>query len=72
MSWSWEFIKSDGTKHADLPMEFAQDNSFHSQADAETWIGEVFEDLLDVEVEEVNLMEDGKLIYGPMGLHPSD
>ena len=70
MSWSWEFIKADGSTHATLPVAFAQDNEFHSRSDAESWIGVVFEDLLDVDVEAVKLKNDSGAEVYQMDLNP--
>lgn len=70
MSWSWEFVKTDGSVHPTLPVAFAADNEFHSQADAESWIGQVYEDLLDIDVEAVKLKnDDGAEVY-QMDLNP--
>lgn len=42
--------------------------SFPTQADAESWIGETWGDLLARGVESVSLLEDGTLVYGGMSL----
>jgi hypothetical protein len=44
--------------------------SFPTQGDAETWIGETWRDLLDVGVTQVTLLDAGRRVYGPMGLRP--
>jgi hypothetical protein len=69
MTWSWQYEKADGSLAASrsLPKE-----SFGSQGDAETWLGEHWKDLLDAGVDQVSLMDDGKREYGPMSLHPAD
>jgi hypothetical protein len=46
--------------------------SFPTQADAESWIGETWRQLLQGGVEQVTLLEDGSVVYGPMGLRPPD
>jgi hypothetical protein len=69
MTWTWQFEKADGT-HASsrsLPKE-----TFGSQGDAETWLGEQWRSLLDSGVDQVSLLEDGRLEYGPMSLHPAE
>jgi hypothetical protein len=43
---------------------------FPTQADAETWVGEVWQDLLADGVEDVTLLEEQRVIYGPMSLRP--
>jgi hypothetical protein len=45
---------------------------FPSQSDAESWIGEVWQELLHAGVEQVTLQEDGRAVYGPMGLRPRE
>jgi hypothetical protein len=42
---------------------------FASQADAESWVGEVFTDLAAEGVDGVTLFEDERRVYGPMSLH---
>ena len=43
---------------------------FPSQADAETWVGETWHDLLAAGVEQVSLLNGSQVVYGPMSLHP--
>jgi len=43
---------------------------FPSQADAETWLGETWRDLLAGGVEDVTLCEEQRVVYGPMSLRP--
>ena len=43
---------------------------FPTQADAETWIGEVWQDLLADGVDEATLLEEDRVVYGPMSLRP--
>ena len=47
------------------------EGGFPTQADAETWVGEVWPDLLDGGIEAVNLYEDERMVYGPMSLRPA-
>jgi hypothetical protein len=42
--------------------------SFPTQADAETWIGETWRELAAGGVAAVTLFEDGREVYGPMSL----
>ena len=69
MTWTWQFEKEDGTAATarGLPKE-----SFASQGDAESWIGEHWRSLLEAGVDQVTLLADGKAEYGPMSLHPED
>jgi hypothetical protein len=50
---------------SDLPR-----NSFPSQADAETWVGESWQTLLAAGVEQVTLLNGPRTVYGPMSLRP--
>lgn len=43
---------------------------FGDEQQAETWIGDVFSDLLAEGVDEVTLHEGERKVYGPMSLHP--
>ena len=45
--------------------------SFPTQADAESWIGETWRELREAGVASVTLMEDGTKVYGPMSLDPA-
>ena len=67
MAWTWRLEKEDGTVLASrgLPKE-----SFSSQGDAESWIGENWRALLEAGVDQVTLLDDGRPQYGPMSLHP--
>jgi hypothetical protein len=68
--WTWRLEDADGTA-VDLTGTDAEeyaDQRFLSQADAETWIGEVFQELLDAGVAQVTLLELDDEVYGPMGL----
>ena len=69
MTWTWQYEKTDGSAVAarGLPKE-----SFGSQGDAETWLGEHWRSLLDSGVDQVSLMEDSRREYGPMSLHEQD
>jgi len=66
-SWTWRYESVDGSQYegTHLPR-----GSFPSQADAETWIGEVWKDLLAAGVEQVSLLDGGRQVYGPMSLRP--
>ena len=67
MAWTWQYETGDG-QPADAGEVPA---SFPTQADAETWIGEAWRDLLARGVDQVTLVEDGRTVYGPMSLHPA-
>jgi hypothetical protein len=61
----WRYENADGgaVEAVELPVE-----SFPTQADAETWIGEVWRELLEAGVDQVTLLEDSREVYGPMAL----
>ena len=69
MAWSWRFEKGDGTaaEARDLPKE-----TFGSQSDAESWLGESWRGLLAAGVDQVTLLEESRVVYVPMILHPED
>ncbi|WP_370619094.1 hypothetical protein [Mumia sp. Pv 4-285] len=65
MVWTWRFEKADGA--AVSPQD--DGGSFASRGDAESWVGEFYGDLADQGVDQVTLMEDGQVVFGPMSLH---
>jgi hypothetical protein len=70
VSFSWRYESADGTALPDgaLPDAAVQDG-FPSQADAESWVGETWRELLSGGIDAVTLLEDGRVVYGPMSLH---
>lgn len=69
MAWSWQLETEDGTVVAPrgLPKE-----TFSSQGDAESWLGENWRSLLEAGVGQVTLLDEGKTEYGPMSLRPAE
>lgn len=63
MAWTWRYDPPTGTSGA-------ESQEFPTQADAETWVGESWRELLESGVEQVTLAEDDHVVYGPMGLRP--
>ena len=59
MSFHWEYPSGD------------RSTEFPTQADAETWVGEVWQDLVADGVDAVTLYEEQRLVYGPMSLRPA-
>jgi hypothetical protein len=43
---------------------------FDDQPTAEEWLSEHWRELADGGVDEVTLLCDGEIVYGPMSLHP--
>jgi hypothetical protein len=69
MPWTWRYEKSDGTV---VPSDDLQEAIFASQGDAESWLGENWRALLTNGVDQVTLLDDTKVEYGPMSLHPEN
>jgi hypothetical protein len=67
MPWSWRFEKADGREIDGGPPR----ETFTTQADAETWLGESWRELADAGVDQVTLLEDDLEVY-EMSLHPSE
>jgi len=69
VSWTWRYEKSNGTvtKAAEHTAE-----DFPTQADAESWLGETWRQLLDAGVDQVTLLEGARVVYGPMSHHPAE
>ena len=67
MPWTWQY-----QKHGGQPIDAEQSQAFPTRADAESWIGETWRELLDRGVDQVVLLEDDHVVYGPMSLHPAD
>lgn len=69
MTWTWQLEKEDGSVIA--ARELSKE-TWTSQGDAESWLGENWRALLAVGVDQVTLLEDSRAEYGPMSLHPED
>ncbi|MCW2815378.1 MAG: hypothetical protein JWN84_2833 [Nocardioides sp.] len=70
--WAWRLEDASGaevTPSGEGTDELVEQR-FASQADAESWVGEVFGDLAAVGVDQVTLFEHDRRVYGPMSLHP--
>ena len=65
MPWSWRYENGDG-EPVSGPGE-----TFSSQSDAESWIGQVWRALADAGVAQVVLVEDDRVDYR-MSLLPAD
>jgi hypothetical protein len=64
MAWSWRYEGADGSG-VDGPVE-----SFGSQADAESWLGQVWRKLAEAGVATVVLVEGDRIEYR-MSLSPA-
>jgi hypothetical protein len=65
--WWWRLEDASGAE-VDVPSEFAG-RRFASQADAESWVGEIWSELAEEGVDAVTLFEHDRQVYGPMSLH---
>ena len=68
MTWTWRYEDADG---GTVERDDLASTPFPTQADAESWIGESWRELLDAGIDQVSLFEDDTLVYGPMSLHPA-
>ena len=68
MTWSWRFLKADGSAIDPGDELSSAGDSFPAQSDAESWVGETWRELADAGVDAVVLYEDERLVYGPMSL----
>jgi hypothetical protein len=57
MSWTWRYENGEGQPVA------GPDEAFTSQADAESWIGQTWRDLLAAGSATAILVEDGRVEY---------
>jgi hypothetical protein len=66
VSWTWRFENEAGRPVDAGDLAGAE---FSAQGDAESWLGEIWRDLVEAGVDQVVLLEDGRTVYGPMSLH---
>jgi hypothetical protein len=64
--WWWRLEGADGTE-VEVTGELAEQR-FASQADAESWVGEIWAELAEEGVDAVTLFELEREVYGPMSL----
>jgi hypothetical protein len=64
--WWWQLHDVLGGD-ARVPEEYS-DQRFASQADAESWVGEIWAELAAAGVDSVTLYEHDRVVYGPMSL----
>ena len=73
VSWTWQYQTADGTPlDADALTTTPAVEIFPSQSDAESWLGEVWKELLHAGVEQVVLHDGAREVYGPMSLRAAD
>ncbi len=64
--WWWRLEDSAGTE---VSADELDGQRFLSQADAESWVGEIWAELAEAGVDGVTLFEHERQVYGPMSLH---
>ena len=65
--WWWRLEDAAGSE-VSVPDDLGNER-FASQADAESWVGEIWSDLAEHGVDAVTLFENDRQVYGPMSLH---
>lgn len=68
-TWTWRYEDSAGQVLEGEQLPVAR---FPSQAEAESWVGEEWRELLEAGVDAVTLLRDADVVYGPMSLHPPE
>ncbi|MDQ2849195.1 hypothetical protein V3G39_08420 [Dermatophilaceae bacterium Sec6.4] len=63
--WTWTYADRDG---APVSGTVTVDAAFPTQSDAESWLGQEWQELAAAGVATVSLLENGEPVYGPMGL----
>lgn len=63
--YRWRLEDADGRARPEGPEHSAD---FPTQADAEAWFTESWEDLADAGVAQVTLLREDAVVYGPMPL----
>jgi len=64
MAWMWRYLDADGQATA------GPGETFASQADAESWLGQTWRELSDTGVATVRLLDDDRTEY-EMSLRPA-
>jgi hypothetical protein len=65
MDWTWRYEDASGAGLA--PADAPKPQTFSTQGDAETWLGESWRELLGAGVAQVSLLDAGRVVY-TMGL----
>ncbi|HLR85091.1 MAG TPA: hypothetical protein VK059_09070 [Nocardioidaceae bacterium] len=65
MAWTWRLQDAAGET---VSTPLGSDSGFPSRSEAESWIGEAWQELLDAGVEQVTLFDADREVYGPMSL----
>lgn len=73
MEWFWRYEDESGNELGASALSGAPTQpagGFPSQGDAESWVGEIWQELLEAGVDGVTLFEGERRVYGPMSLRP--
>jgi len=65
MTWRWRYENANGDEVANPPLPR---EVFPSQADAESWLGENWHELLEAGIEQVALLDEDRVEYAAMSL----
>lgn len=68
MTWHWRCERADGTPMAAVA---GSDSAFPTQSAAEAWMGDTWQELLQAGVDQATLLEEERVVYGPMSLRPA-
>ncbi len=68
VTWSWRYENAEGEPVT--PAGLPPADTFPTQSDAESWLGEEWRPLLAAGVSRVSLLEGDRVVYGPMSLDP--
>jgi hypothetical protein len=71
MGWTWRYADPAGASIESIEGRDLPAPSFPTQADAESWIGETWQELAGGGVDAVFLLDDQTVVYGPMSLRPA-
>lgn len=63
--WTWTYADADGTPVGGASAVSA---AFPTQSDAESWLGETWQQLSEEGIASVSLFENSEPVYGPMSL----
>ena len=63
--WWWR-----ATDASDAEVAIDERPEFPTRGDAESWLGEAWEELADAGADAVTLFEGDREVYGPMSLRP--
>ena len=69
MAFTWRYENTAGEQVEPIVPVEGEHTAHQNQGDAESWVGENWPALLAAEVDQVTLLEDGAVVYGPMSLH---